>query len=137
MLLLFTIILIVYADIRKSEETYRRVVFVPISPSILSASSSICMPSVCARSLRICSISTREYGNVRIIRSLSRRSKGMPCGEIMSSVPLQDNNKLQFDRRRSKFCSRHTYMHLNKSDFLFKQYQPNDQSEMSLNVLQG
>lgn len=80
-----------YYVFRKPTGTYRRVVFVLNSPSILSAASSICMPSVCARSLRICSISPWEYGNVRIMRSLSRRSRGIPCGEIMSSVPLQEN----------------------------------------------
>jgi hypothetical protein len=88
--------------IRQSKETYRRVVLVPVSPSILRASSSICIPSVCARSLRICSISAREYGKVRIIRSLSRRSRGIPCGERMSSVPLQNNNKLQTDTQEQK-----------------------------------
>jgi len=88
--------------ITQSKETYRRVVLVPISPSMLRASSSKCIPSVCARSLRICSISAREYGNVRIIKSLSRRSRGIPCGEMMSSVPLHNNNKLKTDRQGKK-----------------------------------
>lgn len=111
---------------KKPKETHRSVVLVPISPTMLSASSSICIPSVCARSLRICSISTREYGSVRIIRSLSRRSRGMPCGEIMSSVPLQDINKLQIQRKKTTdFTTDKTYMHWNILSPSFKHYKSN------------
>ncbi|KYN12178.1 hypothetical protein ALC57_15670, partial [Trachymyrmex cornetzi] len=72
----------------KSCTTYLRVVFVPSSPRLDRASSSICSPSVTALSFTICSISCLEYGRVLIIRRRSNRSRGMPCGEIMSSVPL-------------------------------------------------
>ncbi|KYQ54544.1 hypothetical protein ALC60_06568 [Trachymyrmex zeteki] len=72
----------------KSCTTYLRVVFVPSSPRLDKASSSICNPSVTALSFTICSISCLEYGRVLIIRRRSNKSRGMPCGEIMSSVPL-------------------------------------------------
>ncbi|KYM81420.1 hypothetical protein ALC53_08188 [Atta colombica] len=72
----------------KSCTTYLRVVFVPSSPRLDRASSSICSPSVTALSFTICSISCLEYGRVLIIRRRSNRSRGMPCGEIISSVPL-------------------------------------------------
>lgn len=108
---------------KKPKETHRRVVLVPISPTILSASSSICIPSVCARSRRICCISAWEYGNVRIIKSLSRRSRGMPCGEIMSSVPLQDINKLQIQRKKTTDFT--TNMHWNISILSCKHYKSN------------
>ncbi|KYN37597.1 hypothetical protein ALC56_07796, partial [Trachymyrmex septentrionalis] len=72
----------------KSCTTYLRVVFVPSSARLDRASSSICSPSVTALSFTICSISCLEYGRVLIIRRRSNKSRGMPCGEIMSSVPL-------------------------------------------------
>ena len=36
-----------------------------------------------------CVISSCEYGRVLTIMTLSRRSRGIPCDETISSVPLE------------------------------------------------
>ena len=76
--------------IHKATFSYLSVVLVPVSPSDCKDSSSICIPSIWARILSICTVSSRAYGIVRMIMTRSRRSNGIPCGETIS-VPLQEN----------------------------------------------
>mmetsp|Transcript_53128 Transcript_53128/g.164657 ORF Transcript_53128/g.164657 Transcript_53128/m.164657 type:complete len:201 (-) Transcript_53128:778-1380(-) len=64
--------------------TYLSEVFAPISPSRTSASSSTLRLSVWARMFTTWTISSTEYGIVRMITSRSSKSTGMPCGETMS-----------------------------------------------------
>ena len=45
-------------------------------------------PSVAARILMICAISSWEYGRVLMMSNRSKRSLGIPWGEMTSVVPL-------------------------------------------------
>lgn len=51
-----------------------------------------------------CFISCGVYNMVRMIMTLSSRSRGMPCGEQMSSVPLVSNKWSWFKYYKSFLC---------------------------------
>lgn len=53
------------------------------------------MSQTLAPTLRFtCFISWGVYSMVRIIVTLSSKSRGIPCGELMSSVPLRNNGDI-------------------------------------------
>lgn len=130
-----------------SRTLYLRVVFEPISARWARASSLIVMPSVWARILMIwkstakkcqtfndtnffsiieedcggltCFISCGVYSTVRMIMTLSSKSRGIPCGELMSSVPLVDNASML----KPQIChlSRNTSVKEPLTSYLIKQ----------------
>ena len=83
--------------------SHLRVVLVPISPSRFSDSSSIWIPSVCARIRMIWFISSDEYGSVLTIMTRSKRSRGIPCGAKIS-VPLK-RKMIEFQTLSSSDCA--------------------------------
>lgn len=72
-----------------------------------------------------CFISCGVYNMVRIIMTLSSKSKGIPCGEVMSSVPLVNNRWIMLHLSKENcwvLCSFKDRVSLMLEPYLIKQF---------------